>query len=306
MSVALTSVALTETSHSAGIGGPITVGMPQLALNGLSEHWLLKECGHRHWLMLAELFGQPLPDFRDSEGATLYATFTGLSLAGARLDEVAEHDRLAIDGRIVRTSRTQYLSIQTVHANGRPVGTVTLQSIFLKRAVIDDNLSVLRALPYPATGVAPILQRDLPFAVLCQCFRRDDWEEHWGFRRTARQPDREVVIDPCPAADFNGAGFLYFASFPAILDRADWALERAAGMNWVTTDRDLFYYGNINPGDRVIVRRCGADDEADQRVRWFDILRESDGRRIADGFHKVSHSAISRFKERSPEDRKRL
>ncbi|WP_042693701.1 Pnap_2097 family protein [Azospirillum sp. B506] len=291
MSVALTSVAPIASSHSAAIGGPITVGMPQLGLNGLSEHWLLKECGHRHWLMLADLFGQPLPDFRDSEGATLYATFTGLSLDGARLDEVAEHDRLAIDGRIVRTSRTQYLSIQTVHANGRPVGTVTLQSIFLKRAVAGDNLSVLRALPHPAPRLIPVLSPASPFAARCQRFRRDDWDEHWGFRRTARQPDGEILVDPCPAADFNGAGFLYFASFPTIMDRADWALERPAGAGWIVTDRDVFYYGNINPGDRVIVRRCGVHDEGSARIRWFDILRESDGKRIADGFWRKTRPA---------------
>lgn len=74
------------------------------------------------------------------------------------------------------------------------------------------------------------------------------------------------------------------ASFPSILDRADRALERASGTGWVTTAPDLFYYGNINPGDRLIVRRCGVDDEANARIRWFDILSESDGKRIADGF----------------------
>ncbi|CAO3438920.1 Pnap_2097 family protein [Azospirillum endophyticum] len=282
MAVALTrpmpSGLLTDTLR------PITVGMPQLALHGLSEIWLLKDCGHRHWLMLAELFGQPLPDFRDGEGTTLYATFTGLSLTGARLDRVAEHDQLDIAGRIVRISRTQYLSTQTVHANGAPVGTVTLQSIFLKRAVAGDNHSVLRAVPHPAPLFVPGSPDGLPFASLCQGFRRDNWEAHRDFRRERRHPDGEIVVDPCPAADFNGAGFLYFASFPAILDRADWALERSAGADWVTTDREIFYYGNINPGDRLIVRRCGARDGADRRTRWVDILRESDGKRIADAF----------------------
>lgn len=268
----------------ADIAGPVTVGMPQLALNGLSELWLAKECGHRHWLMLAELFGQRVPDFRDSEGARLYATFTGLSLSGARLHHVEEHDRLDISGSIVRISRTQYLSIQTVHVNGRSIGTVTLQSVFLKRATEGDNLSVLRAFPHPAPRFVPVPTGESPFASLCQSFRRDSWEEHRNFRRDRRRPDGEVLIDPCPTADFNGAGFLYFAGFLAILDRADWALERTAGTGWVTTGRELFYYGNINPGDRLIVRRCGTDDEAHRRVRWFDILRESDGKRIADGF----------------------
>ncbi|MBK1840322.1 hypothetical protein JHL17_23235 [Azospirillum sp. YIM B02556] len=281
------AVALTRpmpSGPSADIVRPVTVGMPQLALHGLSEIWLLKDCGHRHWLMLAELFGQPLPDFRDGEGATLYATFTGLSLTGACLDRVAEHDRLDIAGRIVRISRTQYLSTQTVHANGAPVGTVTLQSIFLKRAVAGDNHSVLRAVPQPAPLFAPAPTEGLPFASLCQGFRRDNWETHRGFRRDLRRPDGETVVDPCPAADFNGAGFLYFASFPAILDRADWALERSAGPDWITSEREIFYYGNVNPGDRLIVRRCGARDGADRRMRWVDILRESDGKRIADAF----------------------
>ncbi|MBY6260944.1 hypothetical protein EI613_03265 [Azospirillum sp. 412522] len=280
------AIALTRPARPKTDAPPITVGMPQLALHGLSESWLLKECGHRHWLMLAELFGQSLPDFRDSEGTTLYATFTGLSLSGARLDHVAEHDRLDIAGRIGRISRTQYLSVQTIHANGTPVATVTLQSIFLKRTVAGDNHSVLRALPHPAPRFVPVPAEESPFASLCQRFRRENWEEHRGFRRDRRNPDSQVVVDPCPATDFNGAGFLYFASFPALMDRADWALERSAGTGWHTADREIFYYGNINPGDRLIVRRCGAGTGtgADRRTRWFDILRESDGKRIADGF----------------------
>lgn len=128
----------------------MTVGMPQLSLLGLSENWLLKECGHRHWMMLAELFGLPAPAFTDATGATLYATFTGLSLSDAHLDGVAEHDRLAFDGRIDRVSRTQFLGVQRITVAGRPIATVTLQSIFLKRAVAADNHSVVRAPPLGA------------------------------------------------------------------------------------------------------------------------------------------------------------
>jgi hypothetical protein len=44
------------------LGGPapptvlasaVVLGMPHLSLNGLSETWVLKECGHRHWFLLA-------------------------------------------------------------------------------------------------------------------------------------------------------------------------------------------------------------------------------------------------------------
>ena len=42
----------------------ITLGMPHLSANGLSEGWLLKELGHRHWFLLAEAAGMAVPDFR--------------------------------------------------------------------------------------------------------------------------------------------------------------------------------------------------------------------------------------------------
>ena len=54
-------------------GGPavpalsdVTVlGMPHLCLGGLSETWLLRECGHRHWFLLAQATGRTVPNFRD-------------------------------------------------------------------------------------------------------------------------------------------------------------------------------------------------------------------------------------------------
>jgi len=32
------------------------LGMPHLSTGGLSKNWLLKECGHLHWLYLAQEF----------------------------------------------------------------------------------------------------------------------------------------------------------------------------------------------------------------------------------------------------------
>ncbi len=267
----------------------VTLGMPQLSRNGLSENWLLKEAGHRHWLMLADALGLPVPAFRDRDGATLYATFTGLRLgggiSGGALDRVAEHDRLRFAGRIARVSRTQYQSVQTITVEGRPVATLTLLSIFLRRADAGDNRSVLRALPHPCPPMLADAGSDTSLAPLCQRFRRQDWREHRGFHRADRQELASVAIDPCPHGDFNGAGFLYFASFQSILDRAEWALFRDVSANAVTTDRDLFYHGNINPGDRLTVRLCGERrDGASSLSHWFEIRRDSDDARIADGF----------------------
>ncbi|WP_045525856.1 hypothetical protein, partial [Aeromonas caviae] len=81
---------------------PVRIGMPQLAHAGLSEHWLLRECGDRHWCALAARLALAVPVFPDDTGRTAYAAFLGLALTGARLDAVREHDRLSIDTRLLR------------------------------------------------------------------------------------------------------------------------------------------------------------------------------------------------------------
>ncbi len=56
--------------------GRYTAGMPQLCGSGLSENWLLKECGHRHWLAIAHRQGLARPRFHDALGQQVYAAFT--------------------------------------------------------------------------------------------------------------------------------------------------------------------------------------------------------------------------------------
>src|SRR5262245_11026778 len=100
---------------------PIMVGMPQLSYGGLSENWLLKECGHRHWTSLATKLGLASPSFRDVNGNRLYAAFTAVRLTEGRLQDVAENDRLSILTSVGRISRTQVLSSHSVMCRARRV-----------------------------------------------------------------------------------------------------------------------------------------------------------------------------------------
>ena len=69
-------------------------------------------------------------------------------------------------------------------------------------------------------------------------------------------------FEPSPYTDFNGAKMLYFASYPIISDiiirkiinkkkifnlKKDWAQLTS------TVKRDIFYYGNLNLGEKLIV-----------------------------------------------------
>jgi probable biosynthetic protein (TIGR04098 family) len=57
-----------------------------------------------------------------------------------------------------------------------------------------------------------------------------------------------IAIDPCPGQNFNGADFLYVATCPAFVDRADWAFFRPAQPLATTRRPDIVYRGNIDPG----------------------------------------------------------
>ena len=64
-------------------------GMPQLSYGGLSENWLLKECGDRHWWNLAGQLGFANPNFHDALGNRLYAAFTAVRSLKSTHDTVS-------------------------------------------------------------------------------------------------------------------------------------------------------------------------------------------------------------------------
>ncbi len=258
----------------------VTVGMPHLSLGGLSESWLLKECGHRHWFLLAGAAGVALPDFRDADGAPVYAAFCGVSLREALLDVVAENDTLTFASSLAHVSRTQFCSRHVARLGELVVAEVELVSVFVKRLEPGRSRSAARVRP---EGLPPFVPGEgSRTAGLAAALRSGRWDAHLGFPRDAAQDLGTLTLNPCPSQDFNGAHFLYFAAFQAFADRAEWELL-APPPGTVTMERDLLYHGNIEPGERVIarlrgVRRAGAD-----LAHWLALERE-DGGRLADVF----------------------
>src|SRR5258708_8561702 len=66
-----------------GVSDGIVLGMPHLCLGGISETWLLRECGHRHWFLLAQAAGRAVPDFRHDQGDPGYAAFIAVTVRAA-------------------------------------------------------------------------------------------------------------------------------------------------------------------------------------------------------------------------------
>jgi probable biosynthetic protein (TIGR04099 family) len=237
---------LRSVSPSPWIGAEretILLGMPQLCLNGLSETWALKELGHRHWMMLARLVGQASPKFVDERGAPVYAAFCAVSIRDARFFAAREGDRLEVSSRMRRVSRTQMFSRHELTIAGRKIGEVDMISAFVRRTRL-GNHGVVRFEAPGLPAVAP-MTGDGSLAACAALFLCGRARTHQGFVIDGRKALATARFDPCPSQDFNGAGFLYFSSFVAFIDRAEWLFARDEAARATTRSRDIFFLGNL-------------------------------------------------------------
>lgn len=257
--------------------GRYTAGMPQLSSSGLSENWLLKECGHRHWLAIAQRQGQAVPEFRDAQGRKVYAAFTLVRVSQAQLERVEEHDAFTIATQCHPAGRTQYYSQHAVHLRSQQVARVEMLSVFVLRAQAGNNRSIVRAVM--ATPQATAAPSELAAAA-------DAFVQRGRARRAAAGTGQAEVhasaCTPCPHNDFNGADLLYFSSFQSMVDRAEWGWIRstdAASRPTALREREMVFYGNLDLGDAVHTSLHG-----ELLHHHSTLCRSSDGLRIAEVF----------------------
>jgi probable biosynthetic protein (TIGR04099 family) len=261
----------------------ITLGMPQLCMNGLSETWLLKECGHRHWSMLAAAAGLVIPDFRDPAGHPIYAAFLSVSIRDAAFEIAREHERLTFASRLARISRTRFLSFHRIAVAGASIGEIFMTSTFVRRDRGRGNHNIAR-IDVPQLRHVALDAEAAADVVEMTALRADQWHTHLGFERCKARVIDRLVVDPCPGQDFNGADFLYFVSYQAFVDRAEWAFFRPPAPFPTTRARDIIYLGNIDPGERLVVTLLQLARDTECLRHWYRLERERDGVRVADAF----------------------
>jgi probable biosynthetic protein (TIGR04099 family) len=222
----------------------ILLGMPQLDACGLSENWLQKTCGDRHWQALARLVGRRPADWRAPCGDRVYAAFGYLRLSDARLEAAQEDQRLTIDTHLGVAGRAQVHSRHRLSTQGRPIAALDLLSSFVARESASSNSKVRRI-----EGLLPACDADPGTAAMRQRMRtlRAAWIA------TAAPGLPSLVLHPCPRHDFNGAGLLYFASFSAWVDRALWQWGQLMPQRLVR-ERECVFLGNADPGEAMCVR----------------------------------------------------
>jgi len=248
-----------------------------------------------HWLRLALRFGLDAPDFQDTSGRPVHAAFTALRLSDARLDQVSINARLDIRTSLRMLSKTEAVSTHVLMSEDMFIGRLELISVFVARARKSDNRSVARAHPMLhcalPDGTDALDGSDIGNALnsASHDFRKAHWDVHWGFRRAEARELQSFSVRPCPLSDFNGAGFLYFANFQTFVDRAQWHWEAHSQTIRRTVLREIFYGGNINVGESLGIVLCGLDRGTQSKTdtfenTWCRIIREADGRVLADVF----------------------
>jgi probable biosynthetic protein (TIGR04099 family) len=250
----------------------ILLGMPHLNGNGLSETWLMKELGHRHWLMLACHLGLDNADFRTADGKEAYAAICATSLTAACFNVVQPNDILTIHSKQSAVSRTQTSSGHELSVHGRRIGTVELISTFVHRTIKDNNHSIARV-----TLPEPQVQRFQP-SLLAQNaadIRNRRLGTHFGFPVLATNALRTIKFDPSTSQEFNGAGLFYFVEFQALADRA---FENWFPSKGPVVRRQVFFLGNIEKNERVFFDLIDCSDE--QKTAHGQLRRE-DGKVIA-------------------------
>lgn len=280
---------LSEVSRPSapGLRGRERVGMPQLALNGLSESWLLADCGDRHWQLLAEAAGVPVSCLRDSSGRRVYPAFRAVRLRHGRLGSVVEDDELEIDSLLGRVSRTQFYSKHLVSNGAGLCAVVEMQSVFIARETAGLNTSAVRS---PVAGLehVPLLDEGLRFA---------EFNRRVAQAPQEREPDRSargghsyapLAVHPCPSLHFNGAGFLYFARFHELVDQAEWSWLGPRAATCLTTERHLLYHGNADVGSTLSVQLCAVEQGAAGLHHHCQLLAQADKHLLADVFTRRS------------------
>ena len=296
-------------THIVDMTDSITLGMPHLCGHGLSEQWLLKTLGDYHWRLLAKLSGRKHPDFRDEMGAPVYATFCALHVKHADFSALKEHDTLIISSKLMALSRTQVASEHALYVSERLVGTVELVSTFVRRLAA-GNHAVARypvmAAFMPETGTPLPAPFGAKLAEEAAHYRAGKLQSCLDFALAGAEHQSETGVktytfDPVPSLDFNGAGFLYFASFQAFIDRAEWAHVQTQGaprtplLNTTklnTAERVLYFAANLDPGEKlqVIVKAWRSHGASGNFSHHCKLVNAKTGKVLGDCFtHRVAN-----------------
>lgn len=282
-----------RAGNTVGKEDCIIVNMPQMAIEALSESWLFKELGQRHWDMLCKGLGTNSGDIADEEGNRLYATFVRVKISSSSsLASFRENDVLAAGQSMERYGNGMYLSTINLSSVADSVTGNLITSFSMRNS--GDNTKLTKSQPYTAenniTAVTLLPEfaneyRNVKKQVLDQILIGQELFPMAG------NIMHETEYNINPYHDLNGVGLLYFAAYPIICDTCEadyfnrnYQDTKRWELKWSTRDRDVFYYGNCNIEETIVYRLHWVEFNEDIVKTYSTLSRKKDGFRMADLF----------------------
>lgn len=276
------------------------IHLPQTDATGLSENWLFKHCGEMHWDYLCAAMGVSgvnSKEMRDDAGNQLYPTFLAIRgryatpLCTVRMDE---HFQTTVE--LNHFGRAFFHSTVAFRNEGARF-ELELLTTFVARSrhgLNDLHQSLPSAnLVYNSTP----LNSSPPLLKLSQKLRHGEIKDYdfvgHHFSSSENDLSLQISFEPSPYIDYNGAGLLYFAAYPTITDTLERQLIIRHGLmegagDWAvrtsTVARDVFYYRNLNLGQRLTATLRRFDRVGENIILHTALTAESGGAALADIF----------------------
>jgi len=264
-----------------------------MACNGLSENWLNRFCGDAFWEQICASMKLQSSELASTSGTRLYPTFIAiLGSYGEGISAVRENAELNSAVQLARFGSSFFAGEVSLHGEGITLSQKLLTA-FVERVDPQRN-DVRKSEPPPALGgIAPEFSEPPSLLQLSRSVRKQALDEYDIEGRTIPLVTGESLFEsryePSPYFDFNGAHLLYFATYPTISDNAERAfMNQQGGTDWAlrssTMARHTFYLANLDLGDavRVQVNYSAAGDG--EHLLHTTILRDHDGKRMAEVF----------------------
>lgn len=241
--------------------------MPQMDYSGLSENWLFKKAGNLHWLNIFKKSKLKSRNLINQNGQRIYPTFLLIKSNYSKpLSFVKENDVLKIKCEISQYGNTFFTSNITFFNSKIRLHFEMLTAFVVRN---DENKNDFKKEEDAGWSFKVKSQHNSPR--LLNLSKKSKRIKKLSFKSLGfkfkksyeRNIKKKVIYEPSPYTDFNGAGLFYFASYPTVSDsivrtlvnnkklynlNEDWSIKTS------TLSRTIFYHGNLNLGDKLILK----------------------------------------------------
>lgn len=254
----------------------ISINMPNMAIEGLSENVLFRELGDVHWGLISRGMKRATNAIVDETGNRLYATFTRIQICSAPLSSFNENDELDLQAAIKSFGKGTFVT--EVTSDSKVLRAMVMTTFSLRE--MEDNTRLFKSQPVGEIQGIPEYQVTPEFLNEYRLIKKDLTESHVVMGHSFNLTD-EIIFESeytlNPYYDINGVGLLYFAAYPTISDVCE-ARHCNIGRtskwecDFSTVHRDIFYFANCNINDAVIYRLNSLEFIGESKVKILSAL----------------------------------